>query len=539
MAGQSKMTRRQLLQATAGAGVLVTDRVLSKAGSPAIAAQTPRGGNFSVAIFSDPVMNPVVAQGRESNWTNAFLFNMLVKPDKHNQARMVPDLAQSWETSKDGTIWTFRLRPDVSWHDGKPFTADDVKFTFDKILAPTTNTRLRADLRPIQSVEVVDSSTVRFHLEKPYAPLLTFLGYTAGIVPRHALEGRDINTASDFNSKTPIGTGPFRIKSYRSASEVVLEANPHYHVNRPFLDTVTLKIMPDVNTQVAQLNTAGLDFATIEPFALAGVRGNPSLDLITVNQMVWWHISPNTTIPPFNDRRIRQALTHALDRTAISQNVSGGTFPLMAAPIPPFLKPWYNASVSQYPYSPERALALFREAGWTRGSDGLLRKDGRPFQLTLLWGRIAGRQEIAVLVQQYWRDIGIDVTLEGLEWSATLARFGKRDYQIFLDRWVAPWEPDMTNYFSSVAARTGKNSAVYSNPEVDRLLEAGRSATDPEERRKIYFRFQELIHEEQPQIFLFWQPDSQVRNKAFFGIPRMSSGLGDPFYYANEFRKVS
>lgn len=533
------MTRRQLMQATAaGAGVLLADRILPATGVGPVAAQALKGGNLSIAIYSDPVMNPVIAQGKESNWTNAFLFNMLVKPGKENPARMIPDLARSWDTSSDGTVWTFHLRTNVKWHDGKPFTAEDVKFTFDKILDSNTSTRLRSDLRPIQSVEAVNASTVRFRLAKPYAPLLTFLGYTAGIVPKHLLDGKDINTAAEFNTKKPIGTGSFRLKSYRSASEVVVEANPDYHFGRPHLDTVTLRIVPDVNAQIALLNTGGLDFAAIEPFALGGVRGNPNLDIVTFDQMTWWHISPNTTVPLFADKRVRQALTYALDREAISKNVSGGSWPVMATPIPPFLKPWHNPAVQPYAYNPEKALSLLREVGWTKGSDGMLRKDGQPLKFKLLWGRIAGRQEIAVLVQQYWRDLGIDVEMEGLEWSATIARFVKRDYQIFLDRWVAPYEPDMTNYFSSSAATTGKNSAVYSNPEIDKVLEAGRSATTLEERKKIYSKFQESIHDEQPQIFLFWQPDTQVRSKAFFGIPRMATGLGDPFYYANEYRRI-
>jgi len=248
-------------------------------------------------------------------------------------------------------VWTFHLRGDVKWHDGKPFTADDVKFTFDKILDPTTNTRLRSDLKPIQNVEVVDPGMVRFHLQEPYAPLLTFLAYTTGIVPRHLLEGKDINTASDFNSRHPVGTGPFRILSYTSASEVVLEANSDYFLGRPYLDTVTLKIIPDVNVVVAQLNTGGLDFAMLEPFALAGVKGNPNFDIVTINQMTWWHISPNTTLPMFADKRVRQALTYALDRKAISKNVSGGSWPVMASPIPPFLGRWYDPSVQPYPYA--------------------------------------------------------------------------------------------------------------------------------------------------------------------------------------------
>ncbi len=564
MTARQWITRRRFLRATAaGMSVLIgsllsacggapprpaeapaqsaassTSAAQSSAAATKAAPAPPTGGNWSLPLLTDPVMNPVIAQGRESNWTNAFLFNMLVKPGKDNPVELVPDLAKSWEKSKDGLVWTFQLRSDVKWHDGEKFTADDVKFTFDKILDPKTNTRLRSDLKPIDKVEVVDPQTVRFHLKEPYGPLLTFLGYTAGIVPKHALQDKDINTASEFNSKKPIGTGPFKIRSYTSASEVVLEANPDYFLGRPRLDSVTLKVMPDVNTMVAQLNTGGLDYAPIEPFALGGVKGNPNLEVVSAEQVVWWHLSPNTTLPMFSDKRVRQALTYALDREAISKNVSGGAWPVQATPIAPFLKPWYNPEVKPYPYDQAKALELLKASDWTKGSDGILRKDGQPFKFTLVWGKISGREEIGVLVHQYWRDLGLDVKVEGFEWSAMLSRFGKRDYEVFLDRWVAPYEPDMTNYFHSSAAKTGKNSPVYSNPEVDKLLDTGRAATDQEERRKIYFKFQELIREEQPEIFLFWQPDTQVRNKAVGGIPKIATLLGDPFNYAHEFYRV-
>jgi peptide/nickel transport system substrate-binding protein len=536
-------TRREFLYATAtGIGAALAAGAVSAADRlRTVQAASPeplRGGNWSLPIYTDPVMNPVIAQGKESNWTNAFIFSMLVKPDSRNPARVVPDLAVSWETSKDGLAWTFRLRNDVKWHDGTPFTADDVKFTFDRILDPNTNTRLRSDLKPVKEIQIVNPSTVRFHLEEPYAPLATFLAYTAGIVPKHLLDGKDINTASDFNSKNPVGTGPFKIRSYTSASDVVLEANPNFYFGRSHLDTVDLKIIPDVNAEIAQLNTGGLDFATIEPFALAGVKGNPNFDILTIDQMTWWHISPNTTLPMFADKRVRQALTYALDREAISKNVSGGSWPVMATPIPSFLKPWYDPSVRPYPYDPAKAQSLLAEVGWSKGPDGILQKNGQPFRFKLLWGRIAGRQEIAVLVQQYWRKVGIVAEMDGLEWSATIARFGKRDYDAFLDRWVAPYEPDMTNYFASSAAKTGKNSSVYTNPQMDKLLAAGRRATNVTERRKVYSQFQVLIHEEQPQVFLFWQPDTQVRRKTFVGLPRLATALGDPFYYAYEIQRV-
>jgi ABC-type transport system substrate-binding protein len=247
--------------AAAGAATSAPAAAPAATTAPAVAAKpAATGGTWAMPISGEPVFNPVVAAGSESNHVNSTIFNQLLRLDK-DTLKPAPDLAEKWEVSPDGKTWTFNLRKDVKWHDGKPFSADDVKFTFDSILNPATNTRLRGDLAAISEVQVVDPATVKFQLKSSFAPLPIFMAYTAGIVPKHALEGQDINTAAEFNKKSPIGTGPFKLKEYVTGSHTQLVANPDYFRGKPKLDSITFKVVPDPNAILAQLSTGELHYA--------------------------------------------------------------------------------------------------------------------------------------------------------------------------------------------------------------------------------------------------------------------------------------
>jgi len=488
-------------------------------------------------IGGDPVFNPVVAAGSESNQVNSVLFNQLVRLDK-TTLKPSPDLAEKWDVSADGLTWTFNLRKDVKWHDGQPFTADDVKYTFDTIQKPETNTRLRSDLSSIKEITVVDPSTVKFQLSKSFAPLPVFLAYTAGIVPKHLLEKLDINTAAEFNKKTPVGTGPFKMKEYVTSSHVQLVANPDYFRGKPKLDSITFKIVPDPNAILAQLSTGELSFSrAAAPSQLAGIERNPKMEIVKVDRPGWLHVSPNLTNPLFQDKRVRQAMSYAINRQAISDSAGDGQLPPASGPIPPFLKDWYNPAVQPYPYDLPKAKALMAEAGWTPGADGILQKDGKPFKFTFTWGRTAGRDAFGVPVHQDLKKLGMDVTAEVGEWTAYLKKFQERAYECVLDGWVAPYDPDVYAYFHSTAATGGKNISQYNSPVLDKMLEDGRAEVDYARRKKIYDEMQLFIQDEQPEIFLLFTPEFQARDKDFKGIPLMALQLGDPLCYADEFSK--
>ena len=544
----TKITRRKFLGLTGTAvlGTVITScapvpvavpTTQQAPAAPAKPAEPVSGGSWKYHLSGEPVFNPVIAPGRESNYPCALLFNQLCRPDK-DTLKPSPDLATKWEAAPDGLSWTFTLRQGVKWHDGKPFSADDVKFTFDSILDPKTNTRLRADLSYINEVQVVDPGTVRFLLKQPFAALPVFMGYCAGIVPKHLLAGQDINTAAEFNKKAPVGTGPFKFKEYVSGSHVTLVANPEYFRGRPKLDSITLKILADQNTIAAQLNTEELSFGIVEPAVWKAFEGNANLELFTANINSWWHVSPNLTKPLFQDKRVRQAVAYGIDRQAISNAVGMGKLVPAAGPIPAFLGDWYNPNVKPYPYDLEKAKKLLAEAGWTPGPDGILRKDGQPLKFVFSWGRVVGRDDVGTLVHQYLKKLGMDVTAESVEWSAYMARFQSRDFEVCLDRWQAPYDPDVYSFFHTTAAKGGKNATQASNPEIDKLLEQGRAEGNEAKRKEIYFRLQEVLAEELPTIFMLYHPEFQVRSRKFGGLPKMGCALGDLLYYADEFYQI-
>lgn len=482
-------------------------------------------------------MNPVVGPDSNSNWVNAAIFNQLTRVDK-DSLQPSPDLALSWAPDADGLGWTFNLRPNVTWHDGQPFTADDVKYTFDQILNPNTNTRLRGDFSVISEVQVKDPGTVYFRLQKPFSPLPVFMSYTAGIVPKHVLDNQDINTASDFNSKEPIGTGPFMIKEYVSGSYVTLVANPNYFRGKPKLDSLTFKIVPDINTITAQLNTGELEFAKITPNVTDSVANNSDLTMYNANFMNWSYVGPNLTNPLFQDKRVRQAMAFGIDRQAINTAVGGGTFTLSSGPIPPFLKPWHDDSLQPYAYDPNKASQLLADAGWTPGSDGILQKDGQPFRFKFAWGKNPLTDSTGVVVQQYLKKMGMDAQADPQEWNAYIQRFENRDYEMLLDGWVAPYDPDVFSYFHSSAAKGGKNITLYSNSDVDALLEQGRAETDTAKRLTIYNKLQAQLYDDQPTVFLWHPPELQVRTKKIGGLPSIAIALGDLYTYSDEFMRV-
>jgi peptide/nickel transport system substrate-binding protein len=255
--------------------------------------------------------------------------------------------------------------------------------------------------------------------------------------------------------------------------------------------------------------------------------------------MNWAYIGPNLTNPLFQDKRVRQAMAYGIDRQAISDATAQGKRTLANGPLPPFLKPWYDDTVKPYPYDPGKAAALLAEVGWKPGADGILQKDGQPFRFKFSWGKNPNTDGVAVLLHQYLKKMGMDVTTDAQEWNAYIKRFEDRDYEVLLDGWVAPYDPDVFSYFHSTAARGGKNITLYSNPQVDTLLEQGRAENDAAKRRDMYNKLQAILWDEQPTVFLWHNPELQARSKKIGGLPPIAVGLGDLYKYADEFTRAA
>ncbi len=504
---------------------------------PAAGQRVP-GSGIAFPIVGDPTFNPWHPRHFvESVFVTRVLFNGLTKWGK--DSRWVGDLAESWEVSADGLTWTFRLRRGVKWHDGRDFTADDVKFTYDIVLNPRLGAQGRVAFTNIKETRVVDRYTIQFLMSEPQASIVAVVGVNAGILPRHAFAGvapENYWIHDAFNKRMPIGTGPYKMKEYVSGSYVTLEKNPNYFGGAPTIDTITFKVLPDVNAQIAQLLAGDLTLLLIDnPALVKAVQGRPDIEVNTLPQNNFYYIAPNHRNPLFQDRRVRQAIMYALDRPAMIRGFLEGFATPASSPLTPVLKNYFNPNVKKYEFDRAKARQLLAEAGWRPGPDGVLMKDGQRFRFTLSYPIVQYLEPLAALVQQYLGAVGIEVVLDGLEFNTFIAqRLLPRRYDALLGWWIMPEDPDFFNYAHSSAAERGFNLPMYANKEADALMEAGRKARTVAERERIYKRLQELMAEDLPYLPLWWPKEIRAWTKRLKGVPPIH--LRAAFQWVNEWK---
>ena len=491
---------------------------------------TDNGPNaLRIPLINDPILNPVIAPDIGSVLINKVIFSALVRPDE--QLRPQPDLAASWATSADGLEYTFNLKPGVKWHDGEPFTATDVKFTFDQAIDISSGSRLRSDFAAIAGIDVIDSLTVRFRLKAPFAPFLALLGYNAGIIPAHKFRDRKLTDASDFSRSAPVGTGPFRVIQASSGSAIVLERNPQYHGSTPLLDQVIFRIVPDVNAQVAQLLAGELDIVPIEPANLPSVERASGVKVVRNPIVQHVYVGFNQGNARFKPPLVRQALELAVNRQAIVDGVVKGAADLPRGTIPMVLAGFFDANLPAPKFLPDSARKLLAKAGWTPGDRGMLKDNaGKPFAFTLLVDKgNPTREQAALAVQHDLRQVGIDASIETLEFATLVRdRVLPGNYDAVLIWWTTPPDPDQ---FAFYATNQDNNHVRYSNARVDSLLAAGRATLDSARRRDIYAAFQREEMVDPPVMVLFYPRELLAVRNRVSGLAAL--GLRDALRHAD------
>ncbi|MCA1036652.1 ABC transporter substrate-binding protein [Bacillus infantis] len=493
-----------------------------------------KGGKVSIPIVADPTFNPWHPNAyAESNVVNRVLFSGLTQPGKDLSPS--PDLAKEWDTSEDGLEWTFHLRDDVLWHDGEKFTAEDVAYTFNEIVL---NKELGANnssyFKKLKEVQAVDDYTVKFLLESPAAALPAYLSFNTEIIPKHIFEGEDPWDLTSFNKEKPVGTGAFKLKSYTSGQSIVLERNEDFYGDQALLDEVEYKVLPDANTHVAQILSGELSIFALDD--LAAIERIEKAEGVSVSgretPRFFWIIL-NQELEKFQDKRIRQAILHGIDRQNIIDTVLKGYGTIADAGIAPALKDYYTDDVTRYEYDPEKAKELLAEAGWKdTDGDGKVDKEGEPLSISFDIGIQGDLESISQMVQQYLTKIGLDVKLNAMEWNTMIQDVVvNRDYEMSLNWWRYPADPDLSAYMHSANIK-GNNIPAYQNEELDKLLDAGAEASNVEERKKIYIEAQKLMAEELPYIFLWYPQEAQVRMDKLKGVPDLA--FGDALHYIHE-----
>lgn len=428
------------------------------------------------------------------------MFEPLFTVDEHGKVR--PLLAVSYNVSKDGLVYTVKLRKGVKFQDGTPFNATAVKFTFEKLLDPKIVCPMRGYLKALKEVKVLDPYTVQFVLKYPYAPFITVLASTSTAI----ISPTSFKKLGDKVGTAPygLGTGPYEFDKWVRGEKIVLKRNPNYWGKKPYFDKVVFYVVPDPQTREAKLLSGELDMIIQPPSAdIQRLEHTPHVVVQKVLSTRVMFIGINTQWGPLKDRRVRQALNYAVDKEAIIKNVLFGLGEPVDSVLPNFTLGYVK--LPPYNYDPEKAKELLKEAGYPNG-----------FKVTLYTpvGRYLFDKEVAQAIAQYLRNVGIQVEVRPVaDWPTyvhlLLAPKNETKLQLFLVGW-APAVPDPHNYLyqrfhSSQMPPHGFNFVFYNNSVVDKLLDEGVRATDPKVRAQIYANVSRIIWEDAPNIFLHLQ----------------------------------
>ncbi|WLD95361.1 peptide-binding protein [Alkalihalobacillus sp. AL-G] len=469
------------------------------------------GGDLIVGSIGAPTLfNDLYSTDISSSDISEWLYDGLVRFNEKLEPE--PAIAKEWKISEDGTIWTFYLNEGITFHDGEPLTADDVVFTYSIPLHEDYVGARASNFEKIEKIEAVDDHTVKITLKEPFAPFFVTAAY--GILPEHIL--KDVPIAElgehEFNTKSPIGSGPFKFEEWKEGQYVKVTANENYYKGRPYLDSITYKIVPDANALMAQLAAGDVHEAAVQSPDLATAKDleeKGKIQLSTNLSLGYTYIGWNQKNELFQDVKVRQALTMAIDREAIIGAVLNGDGEIAHAPSSPLS--WaYNPDVAKFNFDVEKAKALLEEAGWTPGDDGILQKDGKRFSFELKTNQgNKAREQIATIVQQQLKQIGIEVQPKIMEWSAFIedVTAPNWNYDACILGWSLSADPDPTDLWHSKEREQGLNFVHFSDPELDKLMEQNTKELDQEKRKEIIAEIQSGIAEQQPYTFLYYPND--------------------------------
>ncbi len=414
-------------------------------------------------------------------------------------------------------VIVFHLRPNVPFHDGHIFDAEDVRFTYEAIMNPKNLSPRISDYEPVKTVEILDPLTVRIVYKRLYSPALGTWGMP--ILPAHLLNTtamreearrRGLNAEefslrqSEFN-RHPIGCGPFRFQKWKSDQYIVLDRYEDYWEGPPNYEMYTLRIVPDLLTQEMEFYAGTVDSYGVQPHQVERLGKDPTYQSFSGLAFGYTYIGYNMRREPFRDRRVRKALGMAIDVDKIIRYVLYNQGERITGPFPKQTD-FYNHGATPLPYDPQGALSLLAEAGWEKGPEGWLEKDGKPLQFTLITNQGNNiRQAILSIAQDSWRKIGIDVRTDVLEWAVFIQeRVDKHDFDAVILGWSMGIDPDLYQIWHSSQTHPNQlNFVAFQNREADDLIIKIRQEYNHDRQVQYCRRLHEIIAEEQPYTFLY------------------------------------
>lgn len=499
----TKLSRRVVLQGMlAGTTAFATMRVL-----PAMAQQS--GGTLNVGLTYELDTMNTYSTGFLADAQHTVIEG-LIAPDTN--ARYVPVLAKEVPTLDNGLIVlsedgskmtiTYNLQENVKWHDGAPFTSADVKFTWEAVKDPNFIAESKDGTQDIDSIDTPDDYTVvcNYNTVKPnFASTL----FTFGIMPKHLLEGEDLNTSS-YN-ETPVGTGPFMVTEFVRGQYVVCDKFPDYWRKSadgdqlPYLDRLVFRIVTDSNTLITQLQSGELDMAVSVPYGRASqLEGVEGLEIVVGPQLSWGHLDFNFRNPLLADIAVRKAVAHAINRDTLIRVQGGFPTPIKSLVLPIF--DLYDDATPEYAYDPAAANAMLDEAGYARGGDGIREKDGQrlSFAFVVQAGRADDENVQQVIISQL-KEIGIEATADNKTGVAYREARYNGGYDLIYGRWITSADPVYSIFYGTGGENNGQD---YSNPELDEVFARLENTLDQEERKAAASEMQRIIAEDLPAIAL-------------------------------------
>ena len=440
-------------------------------------------GVVNFLIESMPTnLDPRIGTDGQSERIDSLIFDSLVELDTHR----IPhgDLAETWEMP-DPVTYVFHLRSGVKFHDGRPLTSADVKYTFDSIINGSVTTAKRGSLRLVKSIEAPDAATVIFHLSEPNGGFLTDICRPAfGVVPAGAGSDAAVH---------PIGTGPFRFVSAQQDDNVVLERNATYFRTPPKIERVRFRVVPEAVVRALELRkgTADLEMSSLAPDMIPVLRQQSSLDVTEQPGTNYAYVAFNFENPVLARREVRQALALATNREEIIRYLYRGQARLADGPLP--TNSWaYEPDITRYSYDPKQAERLLDSAGFPRRTEN----NGMRMRLTLKSSTDESTRLLGAVLQEQWRKVGVDLELQSMEPATLGSDIARGNFQLYTLRWIgANNDPEFYEFaFSSKRIPPmGGNRGHYRNAEVDALLDQARVESDRERRRELFSKVQKII----------------------------------------------
>ncbi|MBQ4132230.1 MAG: peptide-binding protein [Desulfovibrionaceae bacterium] len=485
------------------------------------------GGRLILGSIGEPSnLIPYLSSDAPSHEAASYLYVAPLKYDR--DLNVVPWAAESYSVEQNGCKLSFKLRENIFWQDGVQLTADDVEFTYKLMIADTTPTAYAEDFLMVKEFKKTGPYSFEVYYAEPYARALsTWMG---AILPRHALEGEDLLNTGFI--REPLSCGTYLLSDWVPGSRLEFASNPDYFEGQPYISRIISRIIPDTSTMFLELKAGKLDMMSLSPHQYtrqtSGKKWDSDYRKYKYLAFAYTYMGYNLKNPLFADVRVRQALAHAIDKKGIVHGVLMGLGETTIGPYKPGT--WaYNNEIHDYPYNPALAAELLAQAGWSqKNSDGILIKDGKPFSFTLMTNQgNEQRIKIATIIQNQLAELGIEVRIRTVEWAAFIEKFiNPRNFDAIIMGWTITQDPDNYDvWHSSKYEGAGLNFIGYANPEVDKLLSEGRHLLNPEERKPIYWRIQEILHQEQPYLFLFVPYSLPIIRSDVMGVEPAPAGI--------------